>query len=319
MELWRRLVDHDPSNSRAVVGLMEALESIGERGAALEQAAQHAALLRVEFDAEPDVEVQACADRLETRSESARATRRGLARDNLPRQPTALVGRVREIAALKRMIEESTSGLITLTGPGGAGKTRLAIHVAGEVRERFPDGVFFVNLGFLQDAALVGVTLARTIGVPLRPGADVGESLLAGLYRRRMLLVLDGFETVLPAADLVALLLEETETLVVVATSRAILQLRGERVFQCRPSAFRSERRRWASGNCSGTERSTCSSSGPGRRIPSSSSRSTIATRSPGSARGWTVFRWPSSWRRRGSGCSSPPCSSLASDSNSIS
>jgi len=233
MEWWRRLVDQDPSNSRAVLGLMEALESIGERGAALEQAAQHAAHLRVEFDAEPDIEVEACADRLR-RAPRSPATRVELARDNLPRQPTALVGRARETAALGRMIEESPSGLISLTGPGGAGKTRLAIHVAGEVRERFPDGVFFVNLGFLQDAALVGVTLAGTIGIPIEPGADVAQSLIAGLDGRRMLLVLDGFEAVLPAADLVGSLLEETESLVV-ATSRAILQLRGERVFPVPP------------------------------------------------------------------------------------
>ena len=234
VELWRKLVDHDASNSRAVVGLMEALESMGERGAALEQAEEHAALLREEFDAEPDVEVETFADRLR-QAPRALPPRAEEAPDNLPWQPTTLVGREREIAALRRMIEDPSVRLVTLTGAGGAGKTRLAIHVAEEMLDRFPDGVYFVNLGTLRDAGLVGVTIARTIGIVIEAGAGVLESLTSGLDRRRCLLVLDGFETVLPAADLIADLLEETDSLEVMVTSRAVLHLRGERVFPVPP------------------------------------------------------------------------------------
>jgi predicted ATPase/DNA-binding SARP family transcriptional activator len=234
VELWRKFFELDPSNSRAVIGLMEALESVGERAAALHQAEEHAALLRDEFDAEPDVEVEVFADRLR-QAPRALPPRVEETPDNLPWQPTTLVGREREVAALRRMLEDPSVRLVTLTGPGGTGKTRLAIHVAGELLERFPDGVFFVNLGTLQDSALVGVTIARTIGIAIEAGADVQESLRSGLDRRRCLLVLDGFETVLPAADLISDLLEETDTVEVVVTSRAVLQLRGERVFPVPP------------------------------------------------------------------------------------
>ncbi|MGH7571594.1 MAG: ATP-binding protein [Gemmatimonadota bacterium] len=234
VELWRKLVDLDSSNSRAVIGLMEALESIGERAAALQQAEEFATLLREEFEAEPDIEVEAFADRLR-RAPRAFAPPDEETLYNLPWQPTTLVGREREAAMLRQMIEDPTVRLITLTGPGGAGKTRLAIHVAGEIVERFPDGVFFVNLGTLRDAGLVGVTIARTIGLILEPGAEVLDSLRSSLKRRRCLLVLDGFETVLPAADLIADLLEETDDIEVLVTSRAVLQLRGERVFPVPP------------------------------------------------------------------------------------
>ena len=125
--------------------------------------------------------------------------------------------------------------LITLTGPGGTGKTRLAVHAAGVFADRFPDGVFFVNLGTMQDSALLGVTIARTSGIVIEASADVREALRAGLSHRRCLLVLDGFETVLPAADLISDLLEETDSLKVVVTSRAVLHLRGERVFPVPP------------------------------------------------------------------------------------
>ena len=234
VELWRRLVDHDPSSSRAVAGLMGALESIGERVAALQQAEHHAALLREEFDAEPDVEVEAIAERLRQEPKAA-PPRAEEVRDNLPWQPTPLVGREREISLLRRMIDDPAARLVTLTGPGGAGKTRLAIHAAEEALDRYPGGVFFVNLGILRDAGLVGVTIARTIGIEIEAGADVAESLRSGLDRRRCLLVLDGFETVLPAVELIADLLEETEGVEILATSRAVLQLRGERVFPVPP------------------------------------------------------------------------------------
>lgn len=234
VELWRRLVDHDRSGSRAVVGLMAALESVGERAAALLQAEQHAAFMRNEFDAEPDVEVEAFAERLRQEPRAA-PPRDPETPENLPWQPTVLVGRGEEAAALRQMLEDPAIRLITLTGAGGAGKTRLAIHVARESLGRFPDGVYFVNLGSLRDVGLVGVTIARTIGIAVDAGADVPESLRAGLDRRRCLLVLDGFETVLPAAEGIADLLEGTDGVAVMVTSRAVLQLRGERVFPVPP------------------------------------------------------------------------------------
>ncbi|HET9334223.1 MAG TPA: tetratricopeptide repeat protein [Gemmatimonadota bacterium] len=234
VDLWRRLVDHDLSNSRAVLGLMEALESVGERAAALQLAEQHGAHLREEFEAEPDVEVETFANRLRQEPKLAAPLYREVP-ENLPWQPGPLVGREHEIAMLSRMIEDPAARLITLTGPGGAGKTSLAIHVARAMLARYPEGVFFVNLGILRDAGLVGVTIARTIGIEVEAGANVGEKLRAGLDRRRCLLVLDGFEAVLPAAERISDLLEETEEVEILVTSRAVLQLRGERIFPVPP------------------------------------------------------------------------------------
>jgi predicted ATPase/DNA-binding SARP family transcriptional activator len=229
VELWRRLVDQDPSNSRAVTGLMEALESVGERAAALQYAEQHEALLREEFDAEPDIEVEAFANRLRQEPRPSTPVSRGVP-ENLPWLPTTLVGREEEIEVLRKMIEDPAARLVTLTGPGGAGKTSLAIHVAREMLGRYPEGIYFVSLGTLRDAGLVGLTIARTIGIEVEAGADVEERLRAGLDRRRCLLVLDGFETVLPAADRISDLLEQTEQVEILVTSRAVLQLRGERI-----------------------------------------------------------------------------------------
>jgi predicted ATPase len=234
VEWWRKLVAHDPSSSRAVMGLMEALEESGERAAALALAEEFAALLRAEFQAEPDIDVETFAERLR-QAPRALPPREVEPPKQLPWQPTPIVGRGRETAALRRLIEDPSVRLVTLAGPGGVGKTRLAIHAAGEVAARFPDGVFFVNLGTLRDAGLVGVTIARTVGVAEEPGGDVAAGLRSRLGRRRCLLVLDGFETVQPAADVVAALLGETEGVKVLVTSRAILQLRGERVFPVPP------------------------------------------------------------------------------------
>jgi predicted ATPase/DNA-binding SARP family transcriptional activator len=234
-EWWRKLADHDPYNAHALLGLMEALEAVGERGAALQLAEEHAARLREELAAEPDPEVEAFALRL--RQAPRAAPRETAPTHNLPSPPTPLVGRERELERLGELMLDPDVRLLTLTGPGGAGKTRLAIEAAEKVVGRFPGGVYFVSLASLRDAALVGTTIARTIGIKPAGAGQAAESLGEALYDRRVLLVLDSFEQVLPAADLVADLLGRTESLNVMVTSRAVLQLRGERVVTVPPLA----------------------------------------------------------------------------------
>ncbi|HET6616903.1 MAG TPA: tetratricopeptide repeat protein [Gemmatimonadota bacterium] len=233
---WRRLVEHDPLHTRAVIGLMECLDATGDRAAALQQAEHHAAVLREELDAEPDPDVEAVARRLRStpRAGSGSRPRSGIAR-NLPWQPTPLLGREWELTEVRSLIDDPAVRLVTLSGPGGTGKTRLAVQVAVNAADRYTDGVFFIGMGTLTDPALVGVTIAGAVGVPLEAGSDIAESLSRGLDGRRCLLVLDGFEPVLPAGELISRLLEGTSGVEVLVTSRVVLQLRGEHVFPVPP------------------------------------------------------------------------------------
>ncbi|MBA2278327.1 MAG: adenylate/guanylate cyclase domain-containing protein, partial [Chloroflexia bacterium] len=119
---------------------------------------------------------------------------------NLPVQPNSLVGRGQEVAAVRAMLGRDDIRLITLTGVGGTGKTRLGLQVAAELSEAFADGVFFVDLAPIADASLVLPTIATTLGVREGGGQSLRDALVAYLAEKRLLLVLDNFEQVLDAA-----------------------------------------------------------------------------------------------------------------------
>lgn len=152
--------------------------------------------------------------------------------DAVPVPPTRLLGRSRELADILARLGDPDVRLLTLTGPGGIGKTRLALEAA--VRARFDGGVFFVPLGELTDASLVAPALARAIGVA-ETEPDLGRLLVQRLASSRALVVLDTFEHLVPAAPLVySLLLKCPETSFLV-TSRTALRLRGEHEFPVPP------------------------------------------------------------------------------------
>jgi predicted ATPase/class 3 adenylate cyclase len=158
--------------------------------------------------------------------------------NNLPAQPTPLIGREVEQEAVRRLLGREEVRLVTLTGPGGTGKTRLGLQVAAELLEEFADGVFFVDLAPIRDPELVVGTIAQALGVRGAEGRPLGESLKEYLREKQLLLLLDNFEQVIAAAPRVAEPLAGAPRLKVLVTSRAILRIRGEHDFPVPPLAL---------------------------------------------------------------------------------
>jgi predicted ATPase/class 3 adenylate cyclase len=155
---------------------------------------------------------------------------------NLPVQPNSLIGRERELEELEALlVEDGGVRLLTLTGPGGVGKTRLALHAAAESVERFDDGVFFVPLEPLRDAALVVPAIAQTLAFRELPAEELESSLASYLHDKRVLLVLDNFEQVIDAALSLGRLLKRCPGITLLVTSRERLRLAGERVYPVPP------------------------------------------------------------------------------------
>jgi predicted ATPase/class 3 adenylate cyclase len=156
-------------------------------------------------------------------------------RNNLPLQPTPLVGREKEVSEVCDLLRGDETRLLTLTGPGGIGKTRLALQAAADLLDDFSDGAFLVPLATLTEAELLLPTVAETLGVRESGEQPLDESLKDYLSERRVLLVLDNFEQVLGAAPTVTELLAGAPGLKVLATSRAPLGLYGEKEYAVPP------------------------------------------------------------------------------------
>jgi predicted ATPase/class 3 adenylate cyclase len=155
--------------------------------------------------------------------------------NNLPTQLSSFLGREHE---LNEVVERlAGSRLLTLTGPGGTGKTRLSLQVGARVADVYPDGVFFVGLSSLRDANLVPATIAQELGLADRGGLSPMDAVTEHVRRRRMLLILDNFEQVTDAAPRVGELLAAAPDLAVLATSRSALRIYGEREYPVPPLA----------------------------------------------------------------------------------
>ncbi len=150
---------------------------------------------------------------------------------NLPSPLTRCIGRDREIAELSALLDDDAVRLVTITGTGGIGKTRLAVETGHALVPSFPDGVFQVDLAALADGELLAQRIAHVFGVTESAGGSVAEKLASFLRDKRMLIVLDNFEHLLSGAPLVARLLEAAPRLKALVTSQAPLRLRGEREY----------------------------------------------------------------------------------------
>ena len=167
---------------------------------------------------------------------------RGAHRTNLLPRRTSFVGRAREMGDIERLIGETR--LLTLTGPGGTGKTRLALETASRQLDRFPDGVFFVDLSPLTDPTLVISAIAGVLKVREAPGRDLATSLRQHLADLDMLIVLDNLEQLVDGSSAVGDLIDAAPGLKVLATSRIALRLSGEHEYWVAPLELPARERR---------------------------------------------------------------------------
>lgn len=158
--------------------------------------------------------------------------------NNLPVQPTPLIGREKQVAAVQKMLRRDDVRLVTLTGPGGTGKTRLGLQVAADLLDQFENGAYFINLASISDASLVASAIAQALDVREAGRRPPLENVKGFLRDKQLLLLLDNFEQVVSSAPLVSELLATCTRLKILVTSRERLHLRGEHEFSVPPLAL---------------------------------------------------------------------------------
>jgi hypothetical protein len=243
------LLAQQPTREHLAGQLMTALYSSGRQGDALEVYQRTRAYLGEQLGLEPGPALKARQLQILEQSPSLGAPSRAphpalqqladvvgsIPRGAVPHPPTATIGRDQDIDTVCRLLASPNTRLLTLTGPGGVGKTRLAIEVARALSGSFADGVWWVELAGVARSEDVGSTIARALDVAPLPGETVHDALWRELARQRVLLVIDNFEHLLDAAVLVAKLLTASPGLTVLATSREALDLAAEHRFPVAP------------------------------------------------------------------------------------
>jgi DNA-binding SARP family transcriptional activator/predicted ATPase len=217
----RRLLALEPWLEEAHAWLMRLLARSGRRAEALAQFEACKRVLAEELGVEPAQETQALYEQIRSGAFAIPAS-------SLPAPTTPFVGRARELAEIAGLLSDPDCRLLTVTGLGGVGKTRLAREVAAQQIAAFVHGVHYVALSALGAAERLAAALAQSLDIPLVGTADPGAALLAYLREKQMLLVLDGFEHLLEGATLPAEILQAAPGVKILVTSRERLNLRGE-------------------------------------------------------------------------------------------
>ncbi|MFN8492568.1 MAG: BTAD domain-containing putative transcriptional regulator [Caldilineaceae bacterium] len=246
----QRRVELEPWLEEAHRQLMRLLAQSGQRSAALAQYETCRRLLTAELGVEPSAETTALYTQIKAgrlsegvggwgqgarSGEQAFSPTRTSSQHNLSTPPTPLIGRAVECTAIQMLLATAEVRLITLTGPGGVGKTRVALQVAHALINQFKDGVFFVSLAPIREADLVLPTLAQTLDVLEQGSRPLLDVVKAALRERNLLLVLDNFEQVADASLVAAELLAACPALKVLITSRERLHLQGEYEYSIPP------------------------------------------------------------------------------------
>ena len=229
----RAALSTDPTDERLAMLAMTAAYRVGGGSDALSVYETVRRALQDDLGTTPGSDLTDLRDRIARRDPTLAAVAGEIRRPRLPVPPDSLIGRERELAELTELLTRPSVRLVSLTGAGGSGKTRLALELARVVEGRFANGATLVELASLRDPALVLPTLARALEI--EAGPDVAADLASALALREQLLVVDNIEHLRSAAPQLVRLLAAAPRVVIVVTSRVVLHVSGEHVYPVTP------------------------------------------------------------------------------------
>ena len=228
----QRQVSLEPWREKAHRQLMRLLALDGQRSAALAQYEMCSQVLAEELGVEPIAETQALYETIRAEEQGSKGIEDAVISHNLPASSTAFVGREKELIEIADLLANPDCRLLTLFGPGGIGKTRLALRTAADHLGVFEDGIAFASLASIDSAEHFIPTIASGLGISLQGEQDPKELLLNYLRQKELLLVLDNIEHILECTDFVSTMLQRSPGLVLLVTSRERLNLQEEWVYK---------------------------------------------------------------------------------------